>query len=100
MNALLLTAGLGTRFRPFTDILPKPGIPLLNVPIAFYNLHLCQQLGLDKLTANLHHLPQKMQSVFNEAQDQIGVPLFFSDESALVLGTGGAIKKARPTLEG
>jgi len=98
MNALVLAAGLGTRFRPFTDILPKPVIPLLNVPIAFYNLHLIQQLGLDKVTINTHHLPEKMKSIITEKT--LGLPLSFSDEEGQILGTGGAIKRARPTLEG
>jgi NDP-sugar pyrophosphorylase family protein len=38
MKGLLLAAGLGTRFKPYTDQVPKPAIPLLNVPIAYYNL--------------------------------------------------------------
>jgi mannose-1-phosphate guanylyltransferase len=100
MNGLLLCAGLGTRFRPATNILPKPAIPLLNVPLAFYNLQVFQQLGLDKLTVNLHHLPEQMKSVFEKNADKVGVPVFFSDETDAILGTGGAIKRARPSLEG
>ena len=100
MNGLLLCAGLGTRFKPATNFLPKPAIPLLNVPLAFYNLQIFQQLGLDKLTVNLHHLPEKMKSIFETSEDQVNVPLFFSHEEDVLLGTGGAIKKARPSLEG
>src|ERR1700679_2549667 len=98
MNALVLAAGLGTRFRPFTDICPKPVIPLLNVPIAFYNVHLLQQINIDRLTINTHHLPGKIKEVFTNKD--LGVELNFSDEQGQILGTGGAIKKARPTLEG
>jgi mannose-1-phosphate guanylyltransferase len=99
MNGLLLAAGLGTRFRPFTEILPKPAIPLLNVPIAYYNLHLLQSLELSSLTVNTHHLPEGVKKIFSE-EAGIGIPLHFSDEAGEILGTGGAIKKARPTLQG
>ncbi|MDZ4678621.1 MAG: NDP-sugar synthase [Oligoflexia bacterium] len=98
MNGLLLAAGLGTRFQPFTEKIPKPVIPLLNIPIAFYNLHLMQQLGLDNLTINTHHLPDKIKETFHKYSDAINVPLHFSDEKNKILGTGGAIKKARQTL--
>jgi mannose-1-phosphate guanylyltransferase len=98
MNALVLAAGLGTRFRPFTDTLPKPAIPLLNVPIAFYNVHLLQQLGIEHLTINTHHLPAKIKDIIGK-QD-LGASIFFSDEEGQILGTGGAVKKARPSLEG
>src|SRR6202041_3076112 len=88
------------RFRPATDILPKPAIPLLNVPLAFYNLQVFQQLGLDKLSVNLHHLPDQMKEVFQKNSEKIGVPIFFSDEADGILGTGGAVKRARPLVEG
>jgi mannose-1-phosphate guanylyltransferase len=100
MNGLLLAAGLGTRFAPFTEKIPKPAIPLLNIPIAFYNLHLMQQLGLDNLTVNTHHLPEKIKDVFTKHHKEINVPLHFSDEKTKILGTGGAIKKARQTISG
>jgi mannose-1-phosphate guanylyltransferase len=98
MNGLVLAAGLGTRFRPFTDIIPKPALPLLNVPIAFYNIHLIQQLGLDRLTVNTHHLPDILKKVL--LNHKLNIPITFSDEAGQILGTGGAVKKARPFLEG
>ncbi len=99
MNGLLLAAGLGTRFKPYTEKIPKPVIPLLNVPISFYNLHLIQQIGIDKLTVNTHHLPDVLKNIFSD-EKLIAAPTFFSDEKKVILGTGGAIKKARPTLKG
>lgn len=99
MNGLLLTAGLGTRFLPFTKKIPKPAIPLLNVPIAYYNMHLLQQVNLDKLTVNVHHLPERVKKLFEDTA-KIGIQVFFSEELDKILGTGGAIKGAQPSLEG
>ncbi|MCC6277287.1 MAG: NDP-sugar synthase [Oligoflexia bacterium] len=98
MNGLLLAAGLGTRFRPFTDKVPKPAINLLNVPIAYYNLHLIQSLGVEKLAVNTHHLPDQIKKMFTD--QRVGVPVSFSDEKSKILGTGGAIKKAKNFLTG
>lgn len=99
MNGLLLCAGLGSRFAPHTEILPKPAIPLLNVPLAFYNLHLIQQLGLDALAVNTHHLPQQVVNLFS-ASSAINLPVSFSHEKAQILGSGGGIKQARPFIQG
>jgi mannose-1-phosphate guanylyltransferase len=99
MNGFLLAAGLGTRFRPHTDKLSKPAIPLLNVPLAFYNLHLIQQMGLNRVVLNTHHLPHTVKKLFN-TYPNIDVEITFSDEEETILGTGGAIKRARKELEG
>lgn len=99
MKALLLAAGLGTRLKPFTDKIAKPALPLLNVPLAFYNLHLIQQLEVDKVVVNTHHLPQTVKNIFSNAHI-LDVDVEFSDETGTVLGTGGAIKYARKALEG
>jgi mannose-1-phosphate guanylyltransferase len=99
MNGFLLAAGLGTRFRPFSDILPKPAIPLLNVPLGFYNLHLLQQLGVDNFTLNTHHLPEKIREVFT-CGATAGLKINYSDEQPEILGSGGGIKKAQKFLQG
>lgn len=38
MNVMLLAAGEGTRLRPYTEVLPKPAIPFLTVPLAAHAL--------------------------------------------------------------
>lgn len=99
MNALILTAGLGSRFLPFTQTVPKPAVPLLNVPLVFYSLHLLQQLELSSVTFNIHHLASEMMETIANS-NKIKLPVFFSDERELLLGTGGAILHARNHLGG
>ncbi len=99
MNGLLLAAGLGTRFKPYTSELAKPAIPLLNVPLAYYNMHLIQQVGLEKLVVNTHHLAETVKKIFSPPL-LTGTDIYFSDEVNEILGTGGAVKFARSKIEG
>ena len=45
-KAFILGAGLGTRLRPLTDVLPKPLVPVFHVPMANFALRLCQAAGI------------------------------------------------------
>ena len=96
MKAMILAAGEGTRLRPFTLQLPKPAIPFLGVPLAFYGLHLAREVGVNEIVVNHFHLSGEIKSLF---QGLPGYQVQFSDESEGLLGSGGGIHKARPFLE-
>src|SRR3712207_799597 len=99
MKALLLCAGFGTRMKPYSDVLPKPAIPVLNVPAAYYSLHLIQQLGVRNVVVNTHHLPDKIEELFSQPEE-LNIQVSFSHEEGQILDTGGAIGHARKLLEG
>jgi mannose-1-phosphate guanylyltransferase len=99
MNVMMLAAGLGARLRPYTFKTPKPAIPFMSVPLACYPLALLQDMKIDNLVVNLHHLPDQIQDRFQK----INWPaknLCFSDERNLLLGSGGAIRNAEQYLKG
>lgn len=100
MNLMLLAAGLGTRLRPFTEHYPKPCIPFLTAPLAFYSLELLESLKLDHLVVNTHHLPKQIENLFANMQVPPWKKLSFSDESSVLLGSGGGIHKAIHELTG
>ena len=95
MNVFILAAGLGTRFKPLTLKMPKPTIPFLNVPMGYYNFRFLKSIEsqIDTLVANTHHLPDQVEKLYAN-QNFIRIKAQFSNESPIILGTAGGIKKA------
>lgn len=93
MKAMILAAGEGTRLRPYTLSLPKPAIPFLGVPLAYYGVELLKEVGASQLVVNHYHLSGEIRKLF------AGRPVQFSDETSGLLGSGGGIHKAKSYLE-
>lgn len=91
MKAFLLSAGLGTRLQPFTNILAKPAIPFLQIPMLAYSAELLQQMGADRLIVNRHHLPATISKAVS--QGPLKSVITYSDEPEL-LGSGGGLLQA------
>jgi len=88
MRTLILSAGLGTRLRPYTDHTPKPlftvaGRPLLDITIT--NLI---EAGCESIIINTHHLHEQIEAFI--ARQDYSVPVETRYEPH-ILGTGGAI---------
>ncbi len=96
MKAFVLAAGLGTRLRPLTERIPKPLIPVLNVPSLFYTISLLKQAGISEIICNIHHHAEIIQRVV-EASNLPDVHITFSEEP-VILGTGGGLKKCEALL--
>jgi len=97
LTALVLCAGLGTRLRPLTAILPKPAVPLCGFPLIRWTLALLGNAGVSRAVVNTHHLPEEMAAAAREAGRQLGVPVAISHEP-VIAGTGGALREARGLL--
>ena len=91
-QAFILGAGLGTRLRPLTDILPKPLVPLFHKPLAMWAVESCEALGCKRFAVNTHHLPEKWEG-FGEGRD-----ISFFHEPVL-LETGGGLKNIESWVE-
>lgn len=97
MRALLLCAGLGTRLRPLTGLLPKPCVPVLDRPLGAYGLEVLAGSGVREVVVNTHHLGDRVVPSLGTWATRAGVTLHRIHEPTL-LGTGGAIRNALPTL--
>lgn len=98
MRAILLCAGRGTRFLPVTEILPKPLLPFLNVPVAVAHLERLQQAGVAEVAVNLHHLADQVERVLGEQAPGLPELAFFREPT--ILGTAGALRNAAAFLSG
>lgn len=89
MKAVVLAAGLGTRLRPVTDLMPKPMVPVMNEPllgIAFRQLSLA---GMGPFAVNAHYLPEQIEA-YSKVLRAAGYEVNVSVELPEILGTGGA----------
>lgn len=96
---MILCAGLGTRLRPLTALVPKPAVPVCGVPLVRWSLGLLAGAGVRRAVVNVHHLPEAMAAEAGAAAAALGVELLVSREP-VIAGTGGALREARPLLEG
>jgi len=92
-----MAAGLGTRLRPFTDEVPKPFLPLMDVPLAQFSLDLLTRAGVRLVVVNIHHQPAAASRAI-WALDRGHTRIEISDESKVLLGSAGGIRKALPNF--
>jgi NDP-mannose synthase len=86
-----MAGGLGTRLAPYTNVLPKPLMPLSDRPIIDVILRQVVRAGVEDIRISVGHLGSLIESwVRNEAD--YGVPISFVYESE-PLGTAGALGK-------
>ena len=93
---MILAAGLGTRLRPLTYLLPKPMAPVLNVPVMEHIARLLAAHGFEQVITNVSYLPDRIKQHFGDGS-ALGIELSYSDESE-PLGTAGGVGKVRDYL--
>lgn len=97
MKAVILAGGEGTRLFPLTQKMPKPLVPVLNVPAMTHILRLLSAHGITKAAVTLKYRAQDIVSYY-QTHDSAGVELHFFLEDT-PLGTAGGIKSAEEFLD-
>lgn len=98
-GALIFAAGLGTRFKPWTDHHPKALAVVNGKSLLQRNIEYLQQWGINNVVVNVHHHAQQLKEAV-EKNKGWGSRVTISDESDAVLETGGGLLKAAPLLRG
>jgi NDP-sugar pyrophosphorylase family protein len=96
-HALILTAGLGTRLRPLTDVRAKPAIPVAGEPMIRRIVAWLVSNGVDDLVLNLHHRPETLTASLGDGRD-LGARVRYSWELPRILGSAGGPRLARPIV--
>jgi NDP-sugar pyrophosphorylase family protein len=96
-RALVLTAGLGTRLRPLTDVRAKPAIPVAGEPMIRRIIAWLVSQGVHDLVLNLHHRPETLTARVGDGAD-LGARVRYSWEQPRILGSAGGPRLARPIV--
>lgn len=92
MKAMILAAGLGTRLRPLTVNIPKPMMPVVNIPVLEYSIELLKSHGVDTIVINLYHHPDVVRDYFGDGR-RWDLRVYYSEEEQ-PLGDAGGVKHA------
>lgn len=98
LRAMIFAAGLGTRFKPWTDQHPKALALVNGKSLLQRNIEYLQQYGITEVVVNVHHFADQIIAAV-EKNNGWGSKVFISDETGEVLETGGGLMKARHLLE-
>jgi len=94
MKAMIFAAGLGTRFKPWTDKHPKALALVNGKSLLQRNVEWLQQFGITDVIVNVHHFPEQVMQAI-ESNKGWGSKITLSDEKGQLLETGGGLKKAK-----
>jgi NDP-sugar pyrophosphorylase family protein len=89
MKAIILAGGKGARLAPYTKILPKPLMPIGDMPILEVLLRQMRRAGIDEAVITVGHLAGLLRAFFQDGSN-LGLHISYSLEDA-PLGTAGPL---------
>ncbi len=96
---MIFAAGLGTRFKPWTDEYPKALAIVNGKTLLQRNIEYLQKYGIRDVVVNVHHFADQIIDTVLEFKGWKS-NVIISDESGVLLETGGGLMKAKSFLEG
>ena len=97
MDALLLAAGYGKRLKPFTDVIPKPLMPINKSPLIKYWIEGLIVSGIEKLYINLHYKSELIEGYVRSTNWDIEIQFIYED---VISGTAGTILENKDLFYG
>ena len=95
---MIFAAGLGTRLKPLTDTMPKALVRVGGQPLLWHVIQKLKLAGYERIVVNVHHFAEQIVD-YLKVNDNFGLDIRISDESSMLLETGGGIKKALPLFD-
>lgn len=89
MNGIILSAGEGLRMQPITGIIPKPLLPIVNVPLIQWHIARMRECGVQDIGVNLFHRSEMLEDFLKDYRD------IQSAKEPRLRGTGGGLLNFR-----
>lgn len=90
---MIFAAGMGTRLKPLTDTMPKAMVRVGGKPLIERIICKLRDEGFDYIVVNVHHFASQITD-FLTTNNNFGLDIRISDETAMLLDTGGGLRKA------
>ena len=87
---------MGKRLKPITDYVPKPLVPIKNIPIIEWQINYLKKFDVDEIIVCTGYKTEMIENYLKTKNMDIEIK-FSIEKSAL--GTGGAIKKAGRNID-
>lgn len=89
MQAVILAGGKGSRLKPFTTSIPKPLVPVGDLPILEIVLRQLKKAGVNHVIIAVNHLAELIMAFFGSGES-LGLKIEYSREDQ-PLGTAGPL---------
>lgn len=96
LPVVMMAGGKGTRLYPYTQILPKPLIPVGEIPIAEHIINKFRRFGCKDFYLIVNHKKNMIKAYFNEIARNYNVTYVDEEEP---LGTGGGLSLLKGKLD-
>jgi N-acetyl-alpha-D-muramate 1-phosphate uridylyltransferase len=94
-TAMVMAAGLGLRMRPLTERRPKALVEVGGRALIDHILDRLEAAGVTRVVVNVHAFADQLEDHLARRR---GAEILISDERAMLLETGGGLKRARTML--
>ena len=93
---VIMAGGLGTRLYPYTKILPKPLIPIGEIPIVEHIINYSNRYGSNQFYLVVNHKKNMIKAYFNEIEKAYKIDYVDEDKP---LGTGGGLSLLKGKID-
>ncbi|MEK6760763.1 MAG: sugar phosphate nucleotidyltransferase [Nanoarchaeota archaeon] len=97
MKAVILAGGEGKRLRPYTEIIPKPLLPVNGEPVLGIIIKKLKEQGIEEIILAVNYRDYLFKTLFGDGSN-FGVKIYYSGESE-PLGTCGPVKNVENLLD-
>ncbi len=94
---VIMAGGKGTRLYPYTKVLPKPLIPIDDIPISERIIRSFAEIGCTDFNMVVNYKKNMIKSYFNEIEEDYNIRFFDEGEP---LGTGGGLSLVKNQIDG